>query len=65
MTEKFKALVSEMDHQSLEELRRSIAAEMNARRPAVEIGDIRPGMSAAEKEAVAREIARVLRGEDV
>ena len=60
----FEKLVSEMDQETLEELRRSVAAEMNARRPAVQLSDIHPRMSAAEKEAVSREIARVLRGED-
>jgi hypothetical protein len=61
MSGKFKALVSEMDQETLEDLRRSIVTEMNARRPAIEIGDIHPQMSAAKKEAVSQEIARVLR----
>ena len=64
MSEKFKSLVSEMDRETLEELRRSIATEIHARRPAIQIADIHPRMSAAEKEAVSQEIARVLRGED-
>jgi len=65
MSDRFKELVSEMDHATLEELRRSVVAEINARRPVVQIADIHPRMSAAEKEAVAQEIARVLRGDDV
>jgi hypothetical protein len=64
MSDRFTALLSELDQAGLEELRRSVAAEVNARRPAAQIADIRVGMSAAEKETVAREIARVLRGED-
>jgi hypothetical protein len=32
--------------------------------PAVQMDDIHPRMSAAKKEAVSQEIARVLRGED-
>ena len=59
-----QALVSEMDHDALEQLRQSIVTEMNARRPAIEMSDIHPRMSAAQKEAVSQEIARVLRGED-
>jgi len=62
MSDKFKSLVSEMDQATLEDLRRSIAAELNARRPAVQISDIHPRMTAAEKEAVTKEITRVLRG---
>jgi hypothetical protein len=61
---KFEKLVSEMDHETLEELRRSVAAEINARRPVIQLSDIHPQMTLAEKDAVAKEIARVLRGED-
>lgn len=64
MTEKFKALVSGMDQETLEELRQSVVAEINGRRPGIQIGDIHPRMSATEKEAAAQEIARVLRGPD-
>jgi hypothetical protein len=55
-----------LDPQTLEELRRSVAAEMGERRQqtAIQIEHIHPKMSAAEKEEAAREIARVLRGED-
>ena len=65
MSEKFKSLVSEMDQATLEELRRSIAAELKPRRPPVQLSDIHPRMSVSEKEAVTKEIARVLRGDDV
>lgn len=61
---KFEKLISEMDQETLEELRRSVAAELNARRPSIQLADIHPRMTPAEKEAVSREIARVLRGED-
>jgi len=61
---RFDKLVSEMDQETLEELRQSVASEMNARRPVVQLSDIHPRMSAEEKETVSREIARVLRGED-
>ncbi len=62
MKDQFKPLVSEMDHATLEELRRSIVEELNARRPVVQLSDIHPRMTADQKEAVTKEIARVLRG---
>lgn len=66
MKEKFKALVREMDRDTLEALRRSVAREVEARRrkTAIQMGDIHPLMTAEQKQAAAEEIGRVLRGED-
>jgi len=61
---KWDKLVRELDRERLEDLQRSVAAELDARRPVVQIGDIHPRMSAEDKEAVSQAIARVLRGED-
>lgn len=61
---RWKKLMRELDQEKLEELRRSVVAEIAARRPAIEIADIHPRMTPAEKEAVTQKIARVLRGED-
>ncbi len=61
---KFGKMVSKLDQETLEELRKSVAAEIASRRPGVQLSDIHPRMSAEDKENVAREIARVLRGED-
>lgn len=65
MNGKFKALVRGLDPVALEELRRSVASEMEGRRQktAIKLADIHPRMSAAEKEQAAIEINRVLRGE--
>jgi hypothetical protein len=66
MRGKFEALVRDLDGDNLEELRRSVASELDGRRQktAIKLEDIHPEMSAADKDQVAREIARVLRGED-
>jgi hypothetical protein len=63
---KFEALVRDLDQENLEELRRSLASEIEARerKTAIRIEDIRPEMSAADKEQAAREIARLLRGQE-
>jgi hypothetical protein len=64
MNAKFEALVKQLDHDALEQLRRSVALEMEGREgvpEGVPIDSIRPGMSAQEKEQAMQEIARVLR----
>ena len=65
IADKFDALVKNLDHGALEQLRRSVATEIQGRQSqepdAMKIESIRPGMSAAEKEQAAQEIARVLR----
>jgi hypothetical protein len=65
---KFDALVKGLDADALEALKESVAAELQGRgaepalfHSAFEIGAIRPGMSAEEKDLASREIARVLR----
>jgi hypothetical protein len=66
MTTKFNDLVRSLDPATLEELRRSVAVELGGRREqsAIQIEQIHPKMSAEAREEAAREIARVLRGED-
>jgi hypothetical protein len=63
---KFKSMVRGMEKDVLEELRRTVAQELEGRRQktAIQIEDIHPMMTAAEKEAAIEEIARALRGED-
>ncbi len=63
---KFKDLVESLDHAGLDELRRSVAAEVGERRQksVIQMEHIRPGMSEEQKDAAVQEIARVLRGED-
>ena len=63
---KFDELVRSLKPDTLEELRRAVAAELGARREetAIRLENIHPGMTAAEKEQAKLEIARVLRGED-
>jgi hypothetical protein len=63
---KFKELVESLDGAGLDELRRSVAAEVTERRQndAIHMEHIRPGMSDEQKDAAVKEIARVLRGED-
>ena len=62
---KFKELVESLDREGLDELRRSVASEVDERRQknAIQMQHIHPGMSEEQKERAAREIARVLRGE--
>lgn len=66
MKTKFDDLVRGLDPAALDELRRSVAAEMGERRgqKAIQIEHIHPKMTAEAREEAAREIARVLRGED-
>ncbi len=63
---KFKELVQSLDREGLDELRRHIAVELGERRQneAIQMEQIRPGMSVDEKRAAFQEIARVLRGEE-
>jgi hypothetical protein len=63
---KFKELVENLDLEALDELRRSVGAEVAERRQksAIQMEHIRPGMSDTEKDAAVKEIARVLRGEE-
>jgi hypothetical protein len=65
MNAKFDDLVRSLDPQTLEELRRSVAAELGGRREesAIQIENIHPKMSVEAREEAAREIGRVLRGE--
>jgi hypothetical protein len=65
MIAKFDDLVRSLDPQTLEELRRSVAAELGGRREesAIQIEHIHPKMSMEAREEAAREIGRVLRGE--
>ena len=67
MNSKFDDLVRSLDPQTLEELRRSVAAELGGRREetAIQIEHIHPKMSLEAREEAAREIHRVLRGEDL
>jgi hypothetical protein len=66
MNMKFQELVENLDREGLEELRRSVAAEMDERRQknAIQMEHIHPGMSEEKKDAAIKEIARVLRGEE-
>ena len=66
MNAKFDDLVRSLDPPTLEELRRSVAAELGGRREenAIQIEHIHPKMSTEAREEAAREIGRVLRGED-
>lgn len=63
---KFKELVQSLDRDGLDELRRHVAVELGERRQneAIQMEQIRPGMSVDEKRAAFQEIARVLRGEE-
>lgn len=64
MKTKFRALVRELDAASLEELRRSVAQEVEGRRQkdAIKLEDIHPRMSEETKLRAMEEIARALRG---
>jgi hypothetical protein len=66
MNSKFDELVRSLDAPTLEALRRSVAAELSSRRQetALQIEQIHPGMTGEQKREAAREIARVLQGED-
>ena len=65
MNSKFDDLVQGLDAQTLEELRRSVAAELGGRheQTAIQIEQIHPKMTVEAREDAAREIARVLRGD--
>ncbi len=67
MNSKFDDLVRSLDPQTLEELRRSVIAELGGRRDenAIQLEHIHPKMSADAREEAAREIGRVLRGESL
>lgn len=60
---KFKALVRGLDPETLNELRRQVAAEVEQRRlkTAVKIEDIHPRMDPRDKARAMAEVARVLR----
>lgn len=62
MRAEFDKLVQDLDDVALVELHRSIAAEAEGRRlkSAFQFEQIRPGMTQAEKEHAAAEIARAL-----
>ena len=63
---KFRALVRDLDGATLEELRRSVAQEVEGRRQrdAIKLEDIHPRMSAEDKVRAMDEIQRVLRGHE-
>lgn len=62
---KFKELVESLDREGLDELRSSVAEEVNQRRQrhAIKIEQIQPGMSEEKRLEALEEIARVLREE--
>jgi hypothetical protein len=62
---KFKALVRDLDKETLEELSRLVASEMGRHsKTAFQIGHIHPRMTAADKERAAMEIAQVLKEQE-
>ena len=66
MNTKFDDLVRSLDQPMLEELRRSVATEVGARREqtAIQMEHIHPKMTTAARDEAAAEIARILRGEE-
>ena len=62
----FDKLVRELDAEGLAGLRLAVNAEIGQRRQktSIQVQDIHPGMSDADRERVRQEIARVLRGEE-
>lgn len=66
MQKQFDDLVRSLEPAALEELRRSVAAEVGLRREqsAIQMEQIHPKMTVADREEVAREIARVLKSEE-
>ena len=66
MDSKFDELVRGLEQPMLEELRRSVTAEMNQRRAqtAIQMEDIHARMSSDDKLRAMDEIARVLRQEE-
>jgi hypothetical protein len=65
MTVHFQKLVKDLDQKTLDDLRRSVTAEVEGRRrkTSIKIADIHPRMSDGDRERAADEIARVLEGE--
>ncbi|HEV2199459.1 MAG TPA: hypothetical protein VGR73_06545 [Bryobacteraceae bacterium] len=66
MNSKFDKLVRSLEQPVLEELRRSVVAELGGRRTqtSMRLEDIHPRMSDDEKARAIERITRVLRGED-
>ncbi len=66
MSSKFDELVRSLTPDTLEDLQRSLAAEVRERRreSAIQIESIHANMSSEAREEALREIARALRGED-
>lgn len=66
MDSKFDELVRGLEQPLLEQLRRSVAAELGERRAqsSIQVEEIHAQMSAEDKLRAMQEIARVLRGED-
>jgi hypothetical protein len=66
MDSKFDELVKSLEQPMLEELRRSVIAELSGRRgqTAIQVEDIHAQMSGEAKARAMEEIARVLRGEE-
>lgn len=66
MNSQFDDLVRSLEADTLEELRRAVVSEIGGRRQetALRLEDIHPKMSTDQKDEAARQIARVLRGED-
>lgn len=66
MDSKFDDLVKNLEQPMLEELRRSVVAELNERhgQTAIQVEDIHARMSGEDKMRAMEEIARVLRGEE-
>jgi len=65
MTAHFQKLVKDLDQKTLDELRRSVASEVEGRRrkTSIKMADIHPRMSVEDRERAAQEIARVLEGD--
>jgi hypothetical protein len=59
MKASFEALVRDLDQATLEELRQSVASEIEGR-AGFQVESIHPRMTGAEREQASREIARVL-----
>jgi len=66
MNSKFDELVQNLEAPMLEELRRSVAAEVSGRRAqsSIQVEQIHAQMSDGDKLRAMEEIARVLRGEE-
>jgi hypothetical protein len=66
MSKKFETLVRNLDRETLDDLRLTVASEIGGRRQksAIKVEDIHPGMTPTQRDQATEEIARVLRGED-